>query len=41
MSRQPKEKTKPNNQLKIWKKKSYADRTQGYEMTINDNKDLR
>jgi hypothetical protein len=42
MSRQPKEKTKANNQRKIRKKKPYTNRTQGYEMTINDNKkDLR
>jgi len=31
-----------NNEWKIRKRKSYANKTQGYEMTINDNKeDLR
>jgi hypothetical protein len=39
---QPKEKTKANNQRKIWKRKSYANKTRGYKMTINNNKkDLR
>jgi hypothetical protein len=30
---------KTNNQQKIRKKKPYANKTQGYEMTINDNKE--
>ncbi len=35
-------KMKANNQLKIRKKKPYANMTQGCEMMINDNKeDLR
>jgi hypothetical protein len=38
MSRQPKEKTKANNQQKLRKKKRSANRTQGYEMTINITK---
>jgi hypothetical protein len=33
---------KANNQRKIMKRKSYANTTQGYKMTINDDKkDLR
>jgi hypothetical protein len=33
---------KTNNQLKIMKRKSYENKTQGYEITINnDKKDLR
>ncbi len=38
MSRQPKEKMKANNQRKLRKEKSFANRTQGYEMTINITK---
>jgi hypothetical protein len=39
---QKQKKTKTNNQQKIRKKKPYANKTQGYEMTINDDKeDLR
>jgi hypothetical protein len=35
-------KTEANNQWKIRKKKPYANKTQGYKMMINDNKeDLR
>jgi hypothetical protein len=35
-------KIEANNQQKIRKRKPYANKTQGYEMTINNNKeDLR
>jgi hypothetical protein len=39
MNTQPTKKMKTNNQQKIRKrKKPYANKTQGYKMTINDNK---
>jgi hypothetical protein len=37
-SRQNPKKTKTNNQQKIRKRKPCANRTQGYKMTINDDK---
>jgi hypothetical protein len=35
---QPKDKTKINNQQKV-RKKPYVNKTHGYKMTINDNKE--